>query len=183
MNNYKFGNYICKLREAHNLTQIELAKILDVSDKAVSKWENGQAIPRMDTLEKLAVTLNTTVEDILSASKDNIIRICIKNDFDITCQLEKFKKDIDNLDNYNKVIVNNNLVSVTEEEINSLIENRLKVGLWDVRYNWGNKDPEQEVSELKEISKVAVDNLLILKNFTVWVYKELSKFPVTIEGT
>ncbi len=88
MNNYKFGNYICKLREAHNLTQIELAKILDVSDKAVSKWENGQAIPRMDTLEKLAVTLNTTVEDILSASKDNIIRICIKNDFCSLMQID-----------------------------------------------------------------------------------------------
>ena len=89
----------------------------------------------------------------------------IKDDFDISKQLDKFSKDIDKLDKYNKVIVNNNLILVSEEEINSLIENRLKVGLWDVRYNWGNKDPEQEVSELKEISKVAVDNLLILKSY------------------
>jgi len=108
--------------------------------------------------------LNDTL-NILELSAISYLLNIIKNDFDITCQLEKFKKDIDNLDNYNKVIVNNNLVSVTEEEINSLIENRLKVGLWDVRYNWGNKDPEQEVSELKEISKVAVDNLLILKSY------------------
>ena len=43
MNMYKFGNYICKLREEKNLTQSELASILDVTDKSVSKWENGQA--------------------------------------------------------------------------------------------------------------------------------------------
>lgn len=81
MNNYKFGNYICKLREEKGFTQAELAQKLDVSDKAVSKWENGQAIPRMDTFEKLAETLATTIEDILSASKDETDRICIVNNF------------------------------------------------------------------------------------------------------
>lgn len=88
LNNYKFGNYICKLREEHNLTQMELAKLLDVSDKAVSKWENGQAIPRMETLEKLADTLDTSIEDIFSASKDNITRICVVNDFCSVMQID-----------------------------------------------------------------------------------------------
>jgi len=81
MNNYKFGNYICKLREEKNLTQAELAKELNVSDKAVSKWENGQAFPRTETFEKLAVALNTTVEDIFSASRDGVKRICVANNF------------------------------------------------------------------------------------------------------
>ena len=81
MNMYKFGNYICKLRENKNLTQTELAKALDVSDKSISKWENGQAFPRIETFEKLAVALDTTVEDIFSASKDGIKRICIVNSF------------------------------------------------------------------------------------------------------
>ena len=81
MDNYKFGNLICSLRESHNLTQKELADILDVSDKAVSKWENGQAIPRMDTLEKMAQTLDTTVEELITASKDNIKRILVVNSF------------------------------------------------------------------------------------------------------
>ena len=61
MNNYKFGNYVCKLREEHNMTQVDLARSLDVSDKAVSKWENGQAFPRIDTFEKLASVLDTTI--------------------------------------------------------------------------------------------------------------------------
>lgn len=81
MNMYKFGNYICKLREEKKLTQTELAKQLDVSDKSISKWENGQAFPRIETFEKLAVALDTTVEDIFSASKDGIKRVCITNNF------------------------------------------------------------------------------------------------------
>lgn len=81
MDYYKFGNTLCKLREEHQLTQKELAAILDVSDKAVSKWENGQAIPRMETLEKIAATLNTSVEELITISKDNSKRICIKNSY------------------------------------------------------------------------------------------------------
>ena len=85
---YKFGNYICKLREEKNLTQTELAKQLDVSDKSISKWENGQAFPRIETFEKLAVALDTTVEDIFSASKDGIKRVCITNNFYYVMQID-----------------------------------------------------------------------------------------------
>lgn len=81
MNNYKFGNMICSMRESFNLTQKELAKLLDVSDKAVSKWENGQAIPRMETLEKIAEIFKTTVQDILASCNDNVKRILVFNDF------------------------------------------------------------------------------------------------------
>lgn len=81
MDNYKFGNLICSMRESYNLTQKEFADILNVSDKAVSKWENGQAIPRMDTLEKIAETFDTTVEEMISASRENIKRIQITNSF------------------------------------------------------------------------------------------------------
>ena len=85
---YKFGNYICKLREDKNLTQGELADKLDVSDKSISKWENGQAFPRIETFEKLASALDTTIEDILSASKDGIKRICVSNNFYYVMQVD-----------------------------------------------------------------------------------------------
>ncbi len=88
MNMYKFGNYICKLREEKNLTQAELADKLDVSDKSISKWENGQAFPRIETFEKLAVALDTTVEDIFSASKDGVKRVCIANNFYYVMQID-----------------------------------------------------------------------------------------------
>ena len=88
VNMYKFGNYICKLREEKHLTQAALANELDVSDKSISKWENGQAFPRIETLERLAVALDTTVEDIFSASKDGVKRICIVNDFYFVMQID-----------------------------------------------------------------------------------------------
>lgn len=88
MNMYKFGNYICKLREEKCLTQADLAKLLDVSDKSISKWENGQAFPRIETFEKLADSLDTTVEDIFSASKDGVKRICIANDLYYIMQVD-----------------------------------------------------------------------------------------------
>lgn len=80
MDMYKFGNYICRLREEKGLTQTELSFKLDVSDKTVSKWENGQAFPRIDTFERLARELGTTMQDILSASRDGVRRVCLYND-------------------------------------------------------------------------------------------------------
>ena len=49
MRDYTFGNYICNLREARGYSQFQLGALVGVSDKAVSKWENGNAKPRMQT--------------------------------------------------------------------------------------------------------------------------------------
>ena len=68
--NETMGQIIRRLRKERNLTQEELAEQLGVTCQAVSKWENGQAFPRIDTFEKLAAALDTSVENIFSASKD-----------------------------------------------------------------------------------------------------------------
>ncbi|MCH5191787.1 MAG: helix-turn-helix transcriptional regulator [Oscillospiraceae bacterium] len=81
MDYYKFGNALCSLREEKGMTQKELAQILDVSDKAVSKWENGQAIPRINVLEKIAEVFDTSVEDLISNGKSNVKRIYIHNNY------------------------------------------------------------------------------------------------------
>ena len=88
MDMYRFGNYICRLREEKGMTQTELSFKLDVSDKAVSKWENGQAFPRIETFERLAQVLGTTMQDILSASRDGVRRVCFHNDMCPVLQLE-----------------------------------------------------------------------------------------------
>lgn len=41
MRDYSFGNYISVLRERRGLSQFQLGALVGVSDKAVSKWENG----------------------------------------------------------------------------------------------------------------------------------------------
>ena len=88
MDMYKFGNYICRLREEKGMTQTELSFKLDVSDKAVSKWENGQAFPRIETFERLAQVLGTTMQDILSASRDGVRRVCFYNDMCPVLQID-----------------------------------------------------------------------------------------------
>ena len=69
MRDYKFGNYITALRRKCGYTQYELGKLVGVSDKAVSKWENGTAKPSFDILISLSEILNISVEELLSCSK------------------------------------------------------------------------------------------------------------------
>ena len=54
MDSIKFGNYLTELRKSEGLTQRYVAYELDVSDKAVSKWENGKSKPSIDELKKLS---------------------------------------------------------------------------------------------------------------------------------
>ena len=54
MRDYSFGNFISTLRERKGLSQYQLGVLVDVSDKAVSKWENGESEPSIDKLIKLS---------------------------------------------------------------------------------------------------------------------------------
>ena len=65
MNDYRFGNYICEKRRSAGLSQSQLARLLGVTDKAVSKWENGRAKPGIGTLKKLAALFHVSLEEML----------------------------------------------------------------------------------------------------------------------
>ena len=62
---YYFGNKLYELRTGKGLTQKELGKLLGVSNKAVSKWETGEAKPRLDTVNKLSAILGVSVSELL----------------------------------------------------------------------------------------------------------------------
>ncbi len=62
---YYFGNKLYELRTGRGLTQKELGKLLGVSNKAVSKWETGEAKPRLDTVNKLSALLGVSVSELL----------------------------------------------------------------------------------------------------------------------
>ena len=65
MKNIDFGNYLYQLRKENNLTQRYVAYQLDVSDKAVSKWEMGKSKPGLDKLKLLATLYNVSLNDLL----------------------------------------------------------------------------------------------------------------------
>lgn len=65
MNNMKIGAYIAKKRNELGLKQRELAEKLYVTDKTISRWENGNYMPDLTILISLAETLNTSVYELL----------------------------------------------------------------------------------------------------------------------
>ncbi|MCI8826592.1 MAG: helix-turn-helix domain-containing protein [Lachnospiraceae bacterium] len=65
MNMDTISRYLQLLRKSHNYTQEDLAKRLDISRQAVSKWETGTAIPDLEILLKISKLYDITINDIL----------------------------------------------------------------------------------------------------------------------
>ncbi len=81
MNVEKTGAYLASLRKGRDMTQQQLADILGVSNKTVSKWESGAGLPDIGALPALAALYGVTADDILAGetrpravSDDNVQR-------------------------------------------------------------------------------------------------------------
>lgn len=66
MNQVKIGKFIAERRKAVGLTQIQLAEKLSITDRAISKWENGKAMPDSSLMLDLCRELKISVNDLLS---------------------------------------------------------------------------------------------------------------------
>ena len=66
MNQYVTGTMIRRLRESRNMTQHQLAEMISVSDKAVSKWETGRGYPDISLVEPLAEVLGVSIIELFS---------------------------------------------------------------------------------------------------------------------
>ena len=66
MDTKKTGAYLAALRKARGMTQQEAADQLGVSNKTVSKWENGAGLPDITVLPALAELYGVTADDILA---------------------------------------------------------------------------------------------------------------------
>ena len=68
MEKQTLGQKIAELRKAKNMTQLELANKLNITDKAVSKWERDISCPDINTFPKLAEVLEVSVDELLQAN-------------------------------------------------------------------------------------------------------------------
>ena len=91
MDQIAIGKFIAKCRKETNLTQMQLAEKLNITDRAISKWENGKALPDSSIMLELCDILNITVNDLLSG-------------------------EIVTMENYNKKLENNLLEMVRQKE-------------------------------------------------------------------
>lgn len=69
MDKKKTGNVIREARIKKNYTQSELGDLLGVSNKAVSRWENGDSFPDVGVLENLAAVLSIKIQDIVTGEQ------------------------------------------------------------------------------------------------------------------
>ena len=69
MNQIKIGKFIAECRKKANLTQMQLAEKLGITDKAVSKWERGIAMPDTSIMLELCDILGISVNELLSGEK------------------------------------------------------------------------------------------------------------------
>ena len=66
MDQIKIGKFIAERRKSVNLTQMQLAEKLNITDRAISKWENGKSMPDSSIMLELCDVLKITVNDLLS---------------------------------------------------------------------------------------------------------------------
>ena len=66
MNQLKIGKFIAKCRKMKNMTQADLAEKLNITDRAISKWETGKGMPDSSIMLDLCDELSITVNELLS---------------------------------------------------------------------------------------------------------------------
>lgn len=69
MNQEKIGKFILKLRREKNMTQQELADRIGVTDRAISKWENGRGLPDLSLMIPLCKELGITINELISGEQ------------------------------------------------------------------------------------------------------------------
>ena len=66
MDQIKIGKFIAERRKSKNLTQFQLAEKLNITDRAISKWENGRSMPDSSIMLDLCKELEISVNELLS---------------------------------------------------------------------------------------------------------------------
>ena len=91
MDTLKIGKFIALKRKEKNMTQEELARILGVTNKTISRWENGNYMPDLSLLKPLSETLGVSLNALLSGEDD--------------VDVQKADENISNITNYSNLVI------------------------------------------------------------------------------
>ena len=97
MDQIKIGRFIAERRKKASLTQMQLAEKLGITDKAISKWERGVAMPDTSIMLKLCDILGISVNELLSGEKIDMENNNQKNEqlfLEMAKELEKKNKTV-----------------------------------------------------------------------------------------
>jgi len=108
MDQIKIGKFISFMRKEKNMTQSELAEKLNITDRAISKWENGVCLPDANNIPDLCKILDITINDLFSGEvvdmKDNEKKL-EKNLLEITRMKEQRDKELLSLEIFIGVMI------------------------------------------------------------------------------
>ncbi len=97
MDQIKIGKFIAECRKNTGLTQMQLAEKLNITDRAVSKWETGRAMPDTSIMLELCGILNISVNELLCGEKHTMENNEQKNEqllLEMAKELERKNKTI-----------------------------------------------------------------------------------------
>lgn len=189
MNNV--GEIIKELRKRSNLTQSDLAQIVHVSDKTISKWELGISIPDSDILVKLSEYFNVPVEDLIKGNKDVLISKEINKNKIIIIVLLILTVLLSILLIHQNYKTKNNVYIISSEEdmsldgyiFNTSDKQIITIGNFNTKMDFGN-DLTKEITILIKSNNTII-NSLDFDNETPLesVNSFLSKFKINMRGT
>lgn len=92
MDQEKIGKFIMELRKKKNMTQKDIADMLGITDRAISKWENGRGLPDHSLILELASILGVSVNELLTgtyldnneykaASEENLVTLAASSEY------------------------------------------------------------------------------------------------------
>lgn len=92
MDQENIGKFIMELRKKKNMTQKDLADMLGITDRAISKWENGRGLPDHSLILELASILGVSVNELLTgtyldnneykaASEENLVTLAASSEY------------------------------------------------------------------------------------------------------
>ena len=96
MDQVKIGKFIAERRKSVNLTQMQLAEMLSITDRAISKWETGKSLPDSSVMLQLCDILKITVNDLLSGEVVSMENYQEKND-EMLIEMIKEKEEKDKM--------------------------------------------------------------------------------------
>lgn len=92
MNTYDFGKFLSQLRKEKGLTQIQLAEQLNVTDKAISRWETGKNFPDIEIFEDLSKILDISISELLEGKRIEKEKLFDVSEEHIVKQIKKNRK-------------------------------------------------------------------------------------------
>lgn len=92
MDQIKIGRFIAKLRKEQKMTQFDLATKIGVTDRAISKWENGRGLPDISIISALCEALEISIDELLEGERienSEKLKIAHKNLLNILGERER----------------------------------------------------------------------------------------------